>query len=442
MGNCFGTPVTDHTPGTTRYINPEASKKDYHQKNGRNANNMENRSGRKGADSVEAEIVGITDDQNDKTNNEAKNYSSGSTSASASASSPPIPNGKVITPSLKLFTLAELKRATRDFRPDTVLGEGGFGTVFKGWVDEKTYAPSRVGVGIAVAVKKSNPDSTQGLKEWQAEVKFLGKFSHPNLVKLLGYCWEDNQYLLVYEYMQKGSLENHLFRKGAEPLSWSKRLKVAIGAARGLSFLHNSEKSVIYRDFKTSNILLDAAYNAKLSDFGLAKLGPVNGNSHVTTRIMGTYGYAAPEYVATGHLYLKSDVFGFGVVLLELLTGLRALDTNRPSGEHVLVDWARPSLTEKKKLRKIMDKGLGEEYPLKGAMQAADLIIKCLESDPKSRPSMEVVLETLEKINTITVNIKKKKPSNNKRQEDQHHRSPIRHRHGGNGSATTSAYRS
>jgi serine/threonine protein kinase len=156
-----------------------------------------------------------------------------------------------------MFTLAELKSATRNFRPDTVLGEGGFGRVFKGWVDENTYAPSKVGIGMAVAVKKSNPDSPQGLQEWQSEVKFLGKFSHPNLVKLLGYCWEDKEYLLVYEYMQKGSLENHLFRRGAEPLPWDTRLQIAIGAARGLAFLHTSEKSVIYRDFKSSNILLD-----------------------------------------------------------------------------------------------------------------------------------------------------------------------------------------
>ncbi|MBA0556008.1 hypothetical protein Golob_026151, partial [Gossypium lobatum] len=175
-------------------------------------------------------------------------------------------SGKIVSTTLKIFTLAELKAATRNFRPDTVLGEGGFGRVFKGWVDDKTYAPSKVGVGIAVAVKKSNPDSSQGLQEWQAEVEFLGKFCHPNLVKLLGYCWEENQFLLVYEYMQKGSLENHLFRCGAEPLTWETRLKIAIGAAQGLAFLHTSEKSVIYRDFKASNILLDGV-NLFLSFF-------------------------------------------------------------------------------------------------------------------------------------------------------------------------------
>ncbi|KAI3797223.1 hypothetical protein L1987_32478 [Smallanthus sonchifolius] len=310
-------------------------------------------------------------------------------------------SGRIVTPNLRCYTYSELRSATRNFRPDTVLGEGGFGRVFKGWVDGETYAPSKVGIGIPVAVKKSNPDSPQGLKEWQAEVKFLGKFSHPNLVKLVGYCWEDREFLLVYEYMQKGSLENHLFKKGAEPLSWSTRIKIATGAAQGLDFLHTTEKTVIYRDFKSANILLDSDFNAKLSDFGLAKLGPTNGESHVSTGVVGTYGYAAPEYIATGHLYVRSDVYGFGVVLLEMITGLRVLDTNRPSSEHNLVDWARPSLADKRKLRKIIDPRLENDYPSKGAAKAAELILNCLESDPKNRPSMEEVLFRLQEISAI-----------------------------------------
>ncbi|XP_050376636.1 probable serine/threonine-protein kinase PBL11 [Argentina anserina] len=349
--------------------------------------------------------------------------------------------GKIVKPNLKEFTFAALKKATRDFKPDTILGEGGFGRVFKGWVDENTYAPSRAGIGMAVAVKKSNADSYQGQQEWEAEVNFLGKYLHPNLVKLLGYCCEEDQFLLVYEYMQKGSLENHLFRKGQErPLSWDLRLKIAIGAARGLAFLHTSEK-VIYRDFKASNILLDPDYNAKLSDFGLAKLGPSNGNSHVTTRIIGTYGYAAPEYVATGHLYVKSDVYGFGVVLLEMLTGRRALDTNRPAGEHNLVDWARPSLLKKKELKRMMDPKLGDQYSLKGAFQAAELINKCLESDPKDRPSMEEVLVVLERVNAIKEKPKGTKPNDRRKVEtsarqqynNYHNKSPIHQKNVGSG---------
>ncbi|KAM0012952.1 putative transferase, protein kinase RLK-Pelle-RLCK-VIIa-2 family [Helianthus debilis subsp. tardiflorus] len=308
--------------------------------------------------------------------------------------------GRIVTPKLKCFTYSELRSATKNFRPDTMLGEGGFGRVFKGWVDRETYAPSKAGVGLAVAVKKSNTDSAQGLKEWQAEVNFLGKFSHPNLVKLVGYCSEDREFLLVYEYMQKGSLENHLF-KSPEPLPWSTRIKIATGAAQGLAFLHTTEKTVIYRDFKSANILLDGDFNAKLSDFGLAKLGPSNGASHVSTRVVGTYGYAAPEYIATGHLYVRSDVYGFGVVLLEMITGLRVVDTNRPGSQHNLVDWARPALGDKKKLQKMMDPRLENDYPSKGARKAAELILRCLEHDPKNRPSMKEVVVSLQEISDI-----------------------------------------
>nr|VDD00376.1 unnamed protein product [Brassica rapa] len=309
------------------------------------------------------------------------------------------PSGKIVTPSLKMFSLADLKTATKNFRPESMIGEGGFGQVFKGWLEEKTLAPSRAGVGIPVAVKKSNPDSAQGLHEWQA-MRFLGKFHHPNLVKLLGYCWEENQFLLVYEYLPKGSLENHLFSKG-EALTWDTRLKIAIEAAQGLTFLHNSEKSVIYRDFKASNILLDSNFHAKLSDFGLAKNGPINGFSHVTTRVMGTQGYAAPEYMATGHLYVRSDVYGFGVVLLELLTGLRALDPTRPSAQQNLVEWAKPVLTQKKKIQKMMDPRLEHKYPILAVTRTAALILRCLEADPKNRPPMDDVLRELEIVRTI-----------------------------------------
>ncbi|XP_076951257.1 putative serine/threonine-protein kinase PIX13 [Bidens hawaiensis] len=357
---------------------------------------------------------------------------------------PPLPPiGKIVSRNLKIYTFSELRSATRNFRPDTVLGEGGFGRVFKGWVDGETYAPSKVGIGIAVAVKKSNPDSLQGWKEWQAEVNFLGKFSHPNLVKLVGYCWEDKEFLLVYEYVQKGSLENHLFKKGAEPLSWSTRIKIAVGAAQGLAFLHNTEKTVIYRDFKSANILLDGDFNAKLSDFGLAKLGPVNGESHVSTGVVGTYGYAAPEYIATGHLYVKSDVYGFGVVLLEIITGLKVLDTNRPSSQHNLMEWTKPSLSDRRKLRKIIDPRLESDYPPKGAFKAAELILNCLEADPKNRPSMEEVLVSLQEIRDIKAKPKEPKvhatqPTGPQRDRHYHsaHHYPLRGKHGGRGQAS------
>ncbi|TXG64114.1 hypothetical protein EZV62_011108 [Acer yangbiense] len=305
-------------------------------------------------------------------------------------------SGTIGNQNLIMFTLQDLRKATKNFRVDYVIGEGGFGRVYKGWVDENTYTPTKAGIGMPVAIKKLSPDSHQGLKEWRAEVEFLGKFSHPNLVKLLGYCREDNQFLLIYEYMKKGSFENHLFGRGSEPLPWNVRLNIAIDAAKGLSFLHSSENSVIYRDFKTSNILIDEVYNAKLSDFGLARFGPTNGNSHVTTSVMGTFGYAAPEYVEKGHLYINSDVYGFGVVMLEIITGLRVLDTRRPLNEQNLVDLAMPCLTNSKKLEKIMDPKLYNQYPLKAAIKVARLVKQCLELDPRHRPSMEQVLKTLE----------------------------------------------
>lgn len=315
------------------------------------------------------------------------------------------PNGQILeSPNLKEFTFADLKSTTKNFKSDTLLGEGGFGKVYKGWIDERTYAPSKSGSGMVVAIKKLNPESVQGFQEWQSEVNFLGRLSHPNLVKLLGYCWEDKELLLVYEFMQKGSLENHLFRKNPniEPLSWDIRLKIAVGAARGLTFLHTSDKKVIYRDFKASNILLDGNYNAKISDFGLAKLGPSGGESHVTTRVMGTYGYAAPEYIATGHLYVKSDVYGFGVVLLEMLSGRRALDTKRPTGQQNLIEWLKPLLSQKKKLKTtIMDARIEGQYSSKAMVQAAQLTLKCLEADPKNRPSMKEVVEVLEQIEAM-----------------------------------------
>ncbi|KAL2956942.1 hypothetical protein AAZX31_18G115700 [Glycine max] len=251
---------------------------------------------------------------------------------------------------------------------------------------------------MVVAVKKLKPEGLQGHKEWLTEVDYLGQLHHQNLVKLIGYCVEGENRLLVYEFMSKGSLENHLFRRGPQPLSWSVRMKVAIGAARGLSFLHNAKSQVIYRDFKASNILLDAEFNAKLSDFGLAKAGPTGDRTHVSTQVMGTEGYAAPEYVATGRLTAKSDVYSFGVVLLELLSGRRALDRSKAGEEQNLVEWAKPYLGDKIRLFQIMDTKLGSQYPQNGAYMAATLALKCLNSEAKARPPMTEVLETLEQI--------------------------------------------
>uniref|UniRef100_A0A2N9G5Z9 non-specific serine/threonine protein kinase n=1 Tax=Fagus sylvatica TaxID=28930 RepID=A0A2N9G5Z9_FAGSY len=333
--------------------------------------------------------------------NDFSGASTNSKVSSFSVPQTPRSEGEILQSSnVKSFTFAELKMATRNFRPDSVLGEGGFGSVFKGWIDENTFAATKPGTGVIIAVKRLNQESFQGHKEWLAEVNYLGQLSHPHLVKLIGYCLEDEHRLLVYEFMPRGSLENHLFRRGSyfQPLSWRLRLKVALGAAKGLAFLHSAETKVIYRDFKTSNILLDSSYSAKLSDFGLAKDGPTGDKSHVSTRVMGTYGYAAPEYLATGHLTTRSDVYSFGVVLLEMLSGRRAVDKNRPSGEHNLVEWAKPNLANKRKIFRILDNRLEGQYTMDAAYKAATLALRCLSMEAKFRPTMDEVVTSLEQL--------------------------------------------
>ncbi|GLT44729.1 hypothetical protein SLA2020_186110 [Shorea laevis] len=316
---------------------------------------------------------------------------------------PPKPDASVSS-NLKSFNFNDLKNATKNFRTDSLLGEGGFGCVFKGWIDENTLAPTKPGTGIVVAIKKLKGESLQGHKEWLAEVNYLGQLRHENLVKLIGYCAESDNRLLVYEYMPKGSLENHLFRKSVQPVPWATRMSIAIGVARGLTFLHSLDTNVIYRDLKASNILLDSDYNARLSDFGLARDGPTGDNTHVSTKVVGTQGYAAPEYVATGRLTPKSDVYSFGVVLLELLSGKRALDEEGPGfAEETLVDWAKPFLSDSRRVLRIMDTRLGGQYSKKGAQAAATLALQCLHTDPKNRPCMTDVLRALENLPTTNI---------------------------------------
>ncbi|KAK4380333.1 hypothetical protein RND71_002195 [Anisodus tanguticus] len=306
-------------------------------------------------------------------------------------------NGFSVPSNLKSFTFNVLKNATRNFRADSLLGEGGFGYVFKGWIDENSFAPCKPGSGMVVAVKKLKPESFQGHREWLAEVNYLGLLHHKNLVRLIGYCSEFDNRLLVYEVMTKGSLENHLFKKGVQPIPWATRMCIAVDVARGLSFLHGLEANVIYRDLKASNILLDSDFNAKLSDFGLARDGPSGDRTHVSTRVVGTTGYAAPEYVASGHLTPKNDVYSFGIVLLELLSGKRAIgDENTGGADETLVEWAKPFLSDSRRVLRIMDTRLGGQYSKKGAQTAASLALRCLDVDPRLRPTMDDVLSTLE----------------------------------------------
>ncbi|KAH9709786.1 serine/threonine-protein kinase PBS1 [Citrus sinensis] len=253
-------------------------------------------------------------------------------------------DGAGVNIAAQTFTFRELAAATKNFRPESFIGEGGFGRVYKGWLES---------TGQVVAVKQLDRNGLQGNREFLVEVLMLSLLHHSNLVNLIGYCADGDQRLLVYEFMPLGSLEDHLhdLPPDKEALDWNTRMKIAAGAAKGLEYLHDkANPPVIYRDFKSSNILLEEGFHPKLSDFGLAKLGPVGDKSHVSTRVMGTYGYCAPEYAMTGQLTVKSDVYSFGVVFLELITGRKAIDSTRPHGEQNLVTWGLRKRTPREKL--------------------------------------------------------------------------------------------
>ncbi|KAL8196138.1 hypothetical protein R6Q57_025138 [Mikania cordata] len=295
------------------------------------------------------------------------------------------------------FSFSELRIATNNFNRLLKIGEGGFGSVYKGSIKPLTGQ----GDPWVVAIKKLNRNGMQGHKEWFAEVQFLGVVDHPNLVKLLGYCSSDGergiQRLLVYEYMPNKSLEAHLFGRALPPIPWVTRLKILLSAAQGLTYLHEGlEIQVIFRDFKSSNILLDENFNAKLSDFGLAREGPQGDRSHISTMPVGTYGYAAPEYVETGHLKSNSDLWSFGVVLYEILTGRRAVDRNLPQSEQKLIEWVKQFPIDSKKFRMIMDPRLNNRYPLETARKVAKLADSCLRKKPEERPPMSRIVDELQ----------------------------------------------
>ncbi|KAL5713810.1 putative serine/threonine-protein kinase pbl21 [Ranunculus cassubicifolius] len=289
--------------------------------------------------------------------------------------------------SAKSFTFRELATATRNFKD--AIGEGGFGRVYKG----------RLETGQVVAVKQLDQNGIQGNQEFIVEVLMLSLLHHSNLVNLIGYCTDGDQRLLIYEYMTMGSLEGHLFDVPPDkrPLEWDTRIKIAVGAARGLEYLHcKADPPVIYRDLKSANILLDDDFEPKLSDFGLAKLGPVGDNTHVSTRVMGTYGYCAPEYALSGKLTLKSDIYSFGVVLLELITGRRSIDTTKNHGEQNLVNWSRPFFKDRRKFVQLVDPLLQGRFPLRSLHHAIAITAMCLQDQPKFRPLISDVLVALE----------------------------------------------
>ncbi|KAJ0744792.1 putative protein kinase RLK-Pelle-RLCK-VIIa-2 family [Helianthus annuus] len=302
---------------------------------------------------------------------------------------------------LDSFTYDEMRMATELFNSNLVIGEGGFGVVYKGIIDESV----RSGYNrVEVAIKKLNPMGLQGEKEWLTELNYLARLRHPNLMKLIGYCCEGTHRLLVYEFMSAGSLEDIMFaplKKGSiHPLSWGQRMKIALDAAKGLQYLHTTERPVIYRDFKSSNILLDENFNAKLSDFGIAKDAPMGKTTHISTRVVGTEGYTAPDYAQTGHLRVNSDTYALGVVLLELALGLRAIDDRRASDMRSLPDFANQYMTHKRVMVDLIDPRMERNYSRKDAVKVINLALQCLHDSPVMRPPMSKILKILESVQT------------------------------------------
>ncbi|XP_076950110.1 serine/threonine-protein kinase PCRK1-like [Bidens hawaiensis] len=300
---------------------------------------------------------------------------------------------------LRVFTVAELKFATRNFSTSSKIGEGGFGSVYRGVVKSLDHPFNE----IQIAVKLAN-GGLQGHKQWVTEVNVLGQIEHPNLVKLIGYCAEDDEdrthRLLVYEYMLNGSLADWLSSGSVAPLSWPMRLKVARDAACALAYLHQQTPTpIIFRDFKPSNILLDDEWNAKLSDFGFARLGPLDGHTHVTTRVVGTYGYADPEYSLTGHLRTDCDVWSYGVFLYVLITGKPPINLNLPKDEQHLLEWLKPFLRHGK-FRLIVDPRIKGQFPLQSAKELATIAETCLLRNRNMRPKMSRVFNMLNELIT------------------------------------------
>nr|XP_017243934.1 PREDICTED: serine/threonine-protein kinase-like protein ACR4 isoform X1 [Daucus carota subsp. sativus] len=323
----------------------------------------------------------------------------------------PEARGLLANANLKIFSLAELESATRGFSPDLLFWGNSYGRNFMGWLDEDTLAPSRIGIGMSVGIKCMNPFGR--FRTMQAEVDLVGKFYHPNLIKPLGFCLEGQELLLVYENTPKGNAERYTYRDEGKSLSWVVWLKILTGAARYLDFLHSSDDHIIFCDFTLSSIFLDWDFSPKIGFGGNARFGPEDGDTLVTgipninaLRCSGSEAYLSPEYREAGHLSSKSDVYAFGVVLLEILTRIRVVDTDRRNKNKNLVDKARLVLACERKFKTVVNLKLLEKENCPKVVHSIlsdvpALALKCLDLDPKKRPSMRQVVETLEELSSI-----------------------------------------
>ncbi|KAM6584695.1 hypothetical protein CsatB_011697 [Cannabis sativa] len=289
---------------------------------------------------------------------------------------------------VKLYTYRELKTATEDFSQHNKIGEGGFGSVYKG----------RLKDGKLAAIKVLSAESRQGVKEFLTEIEVISKIEHENLVKLYGCCVEGNHRILVYNYLENNSLAQTLLGGGhaysSIQFSWQTRYKICVGVARGLAFLHEEvQPYIVHRDIKASNILLDRDLTPKISDFGLAKLIPSN-MTHVSTRVAGTIGYLAPEYAIRGQLTRKADIYSFGVLLVEIVSGRCNTNTRLPAGEQYLLErtW---HFYERKELIGLVDSSMNGDFDAEEACRFLKIGLLCTQDAPKLRPTMSTVVKML-----------------------------------------------
>ncbi|KAJ6971677.1 hypothetical protein D5086_025465 [Populus alba] len=285
------------------------------------------------------------------------------------------------------YTLRELEESTNYFADENVIGEGGYGIVYRGLLEDNTN----------VAVKNLLNNRGQAEKEFKVEVEAIGRVRHKNLVRLLGYCAEGAHRMLVYEYVENGNLEQWLHGDvgPCSPLTWEIRINIIIGTAKGLTYLHEGlEPKVVHRDIKSSNILLDKQWNPKVSDFGLAKLLGSE-SSYVTTRVMGTFGYVAPEYASTGMLNERSDVYSFGILIMEIISGRNPVDYSRPAGEVNLVEWLKTMVTNRN-AEGVLDPRLPKKPSPRALKRALLVALRCVDPNAQKRPKMGHVVHMLE----------------------------------------------
>lgn len=314
---------------------------------------------------------------------------SGSNYSGTEHAYPPPSPGISLGFSKSTFNYEELAMATNGFSDANLLGQGGFGYVHRGVLSN----------GKEVAVKQLKAGSGQGEREFQAEVEIISRVHHKHLVSLVGYCMAGSQRLLVYEFVPNNTLEFHLHGKGRPTMDWPTRLKIALGSAKGLAYLHEDcHPKIIHRDIKASNILVDFKFEAKVADFGLAKFTSET-NTHVSTRVMGTFGYLAPEYASSGKLTEKSDVFSYGVMLLELITGRKPVDQTHTYMDDSLVDWARPQLTralEDENFDSLVDPRLQNNYNHNEMARMVACAAACVRHSARRRPRMSQIVRALE----------------------------------------------